>query len=144
MGIDERVGYDLYLVPARAGDDPGELLEKLGGPDAGAVDEALVAVVLRNAIGLEVVRSEANDVLQVTSWTTATAPFQLLIYGDHATASMLDWEKPSMHAPFRYEMLFALLAALAERSGWQMYDPQLDRIVDPAATATRRRFLGLS
>jgi hypothetical protein len=123
------VSWDLYLVPAKHGDDPSEWLEEVAeedyeGDDARRHAEAVLAVVpeleLHGPFGSE---------YQLTATEASGLPVDIGLHGNHASISIAYWDLGPRAAELAALVVRATEALQAE-TGWVAYDPQEDRIVE--------------
>jgi hypothetical protein len=122
------VSWDLYLLPADHGQDPGEWLEA-AAEDGGDVEaarlhaEALVAGKPELQLG-----GPFGDSYQLTLPEDSGFPLDVGLYGNHASISVAYWDLGDRTAELG-RLVEEIVAGLAEETGWVAYHPQEDRVV---------------
>jgi hypothetical protein len=126
------VSYDLYMLTPEPGVHPGDLLERLDGagpPDPEALErQRRIAAALRAADP----RLEQNDYeLEGTPGIQLIADdgIDISLSPAYASISFPYWE--SLDAARLIEDIDRAAKIITAETGWQLYDPQLDRFIDP-------------
>jgi hypothetical protein len=130
------VSYDLYMLKPQPGEDPMDTLERLeeqGEPasaDPAAAErnrriaDALLA--LNPAYGESAI--ELRDIE-----LTAEGGLQLTLSDDQASMNIPYWD--SLDPAHLAREIDAAAKAIAAETDWQLYDPQLEKFLDPARDA---------
>jgi hypothetical protein len=131
------VSYDLYMLTPEPGVDPGETLEQLAeSPAPPNADASARQIRLATALRTADPRFEQFDYEQdgVPGIELSAEPgFQVSLMPDHASISFPYWDSLD---PAELSRDIARVAKLiAAETGWQLYDPQLDRFIDPERDA---------
>ena len=108
------MSYDLYMLTPEPGVDPGETLEQLAESPAPAEADA-IARQRRLAAALR----------------TADPRFEQL--PDHASISFPYWD--SLDPAEISQDIARVAKIITAETGWQLYDAQLDRFIDPERDA---------
>jgi hypothetical protein len=125
---DEGVSWDLYLIPADHGEDPGDWLEA-AAEDGGDLEaarlhaEALVARLPELQLG-----GPFGDSFQLTLTEDSGFPLDVGLYGNHASISVAYWDLGDRTAELG-RLVEEIVVGLAKTTGWVAYDPQEDRVV---------------
>jgi len=130
------VSYDLYMLKPQPGEDPMETLERLeeqeeqASPDPAAAErnrriaDALLA--LNPAYEESVIEHRDIEL-------TAEGGLQLTLSDDQASMNIPYWD--SLDPSHLAREIDAAAKAIAAETDWQLYDPQLEKFLDPARDA---------
>jgi hypothetical protein len=152
------LSYDLYLLDPEPGVEPYEQLERLDAEELSASPDP--AIQGRNRRLVEALRdadpryeeSQLNyDVLAEQQGIsvdeakarnrsiqlTAEDGLEINLYDHHADITFPYWE--SLDAEALTRDIASASSVIATETGWKLYDPQLERVIDPAADASEIR-----
>ena len=123
------MSWDLYFVPDEATDDPHRWLEQA---EREGVDEA---AALRH---VEAVRARRPELelfgpseygYELTSPEDSPFPVEVGLHGDHASMSVAYWDLGDRESELA-ELVVEIATALRDETGWVIFDPQSERIVE--------------
>jgi hypothetical protein len=132
------VSYDLYMLTPEPGAEPMHQLERMESEEARSRDrdgEARVrrlAEALRTAeAGYEQSEFELDGRLGIE--LTAADGVQITLWPDHASVTFPYWD--SLDAARLAAQIDRASRIIAADTGWKLYDPQLEKFIDPLRDA---------
>jgi hypothetical protein len=134
------VSWDLDLVPREHADDPNEwLASRVDEPrDANAVLAHAAAIRARRP-ELELFGPAEDGSAELSMPGDSQFPLQVYLFGDHAGVTVAYWDVGDESAALA-DLLYDVVSALVETTGWVPYDPQDDRALE--LDELRAAFLG--
>jgi hypothetical protein len=148
------VSYDLYMLSPQPGEDPMETLERLEeGEEAAAPDPVIAERNRRIADALIATNSNYTesevkfDVIAEQSGISVEEArakhryielfdedgFQITLSDEQASINFPYWE--SLDPKRLAEEIAKASNVIREETGWQLYDPQLEKFIDPVRDA---------
>jgi hypothetical protein len=148
------VSYDLYMLSPQPGEDPMETLERLEEREEAAAPDSVIAERNRRiadaliATNSNYTESEIKfDVIAEQSGISveeARAKHRYIeLFDEDGFQITLSDEQASINFPYRESLDPKRLAeeiakasnVIREETGWQLYDPQLEKFIDPVRDA---------
>ena len=148
------VSYDLYMLSPQPGEDPMETLERLEEREEAAAPDPVIAERNRRiadaliATNSNYTESEIKfDVIAEQSGISveeARAKHRYIeLFDEDGLQITLSDEQASINFPYRESLDPKRLAeeiakasnVIREETGWQLYDPQLEKFIDPVRDA---------
>jgi hypothetical protein len=148
------VSYDLYVLSPQPGEDPMETLERLEEREEAAAPDSVIAERNRRiadaliATNSNYTESEIKfDVIAEQSGISveeARAKHRYIeLFDEDGFQITLSDEQASINFPYRESLDPKRLAeeiakasnVIREETGWQLYDPQLEKFIDPVRDA---------
>jgi broad specificity phosphatase PhoE len=132
------VSYDLYMLTPEPGVDPMDQVERMEGTGPRAPDPEGEARARRLAEALRAAdaRYEQSDV-QAEGTTaiglSAEDGMEITLWPDHASFNFPYWE--SLDAARLAADIEQAAKVIAGETGWELYDPQLEKFMDPVRDA---------
>jgi hypothetical protein len=122
------VSYDLYVLPVAPDEDPADALERLeeSAPDTDPQELDRIASAIQATLP-HLERVDGDDFVELDTPEGAN-PFQILVSPGQVGASVPYWDDDE-RAEATYRELLGALEIVQERTGWVIYDPQLDRVI---------------
>jgi hypothetical protein len=133
------VSYDLHLLDCAPGDDPEKLhdrLEQFAAEGAQSPPDPAIDARNRRLADTLLAAHPAYSEYSGDDGIELTDPDGLQIYlSEHeATITFPYWD--SLDAEALMERVQAAARVIGSETGWRVFDPQLDKVVDPAQDAT--------
>jgi len=123
------VSWDLYLVPRDAAGNPSEWLEAHDEQGQNAVLARKHAdVIIKRRPDLHL-GGPFGESYQLTPPEESELPLDIGLYGNHASISVPYWDLEERTTELA-ELVVDVATTLATETGWVLYDPQEDRIVE--------------
>jgi hypothetical protein len=132
------MSYDLYMLAPEPGADPMDQLERMESDEprqrdpAGEARARRLAEAIRSADG----RYEQSEFeLEGTTGIELSAEdgIQLSLWPDHASFNVPYWD--SLDARQLAADIDRVAKVIAAETGWELYDPQLEKFLDPVRDA---------
>jgi hypothetical protein len=145
------VSYDLYMLRPEPGVDPMETLERLSEQDETVPIDPAVAERNRRVADALLAGNPAfsefefdhealaqndgtslDEARQTYRWIELTdeSGLQVTLYDQQAAITFPYWD--SLDAGRLMEQIGATSKVIEEETGWRLYDPQLEKFLDPA------------
>jgi hypothetical protein len=131
------MSYDLYMLDCSPDENTDAIGERLEADPDGENPLDSAALERNRRIAASIAASpagastfEGDDVVEVTIGDLA---LQVALYDDNAAITFPYWE--SLDAHELTGRITGIAAIVHAETGWRMFDPQLDRVVDPARDA---------
>jgi hypothetical protein len=152
------LSYDLYMLDPEPGIEPYEQLERLDAEEQSASPDP--AIQSRNRRIVESLRDAdaryeeshfSYDVLAEQEGIsvdeararfrsiqlTAEGGLEINLYDHHADITFPYWE--SLDAEALTRDIASASSVISRETGWKLYDPQLERVIDPATDGAEMR-----
>jgi hypothetical protein len=132
------VSYDLYMLAPEPGVDPMEQVERMESEEAGSRDPESEARARRLAEALRAAdpRYEQSE-FEFEGGTgiqlTAEDGIQITLWPDYASVNFPYWD--SLDAARLAADIDKASKIIAADTGWELYDPQLEKFMDPVGDA---------
>jgi hypothetical protein len=148
------MSYDLHMLEPRPGEDPVETLERLAAEEGSAAPEPAIlernrrmadsllalnpaysefefkyeAIAEQSGISVEEARARYRHIELMDE-----GGLQVILYDHHASINFPYWE--SLDPAKLLREIAGAAGVIADQTGWQLYDPQLEKFLDPARDA---------
>lgn len=130
------MSYDLYMLAAVPGEEPMDTVERLEEQeDAAPPAPAAAARIRRMADALKANASyiEGDEAEPGCVELSDEDGLHITLSGEHAAFNFPYWD--SLDAKRLSEEIARAAKVIGGETGWDLYDPQLERFVDPVADA---------
>jgi hypothetical protein len=136
------VSYDLYMLAPDAGGDPmGQITQMEGGapraPDPGGEAQARRVAEALRAADQRYEQSEFEFEGATAVGLIADGGLEITLWPDHASFNVPYWE--SLDADRITRDIATAASVIAGITKWRLYDPQLERFVDPQSDTVDMR-----
>jgi len=134
------VSYDLYMLEPVPGEEPMDTVERLEErPPPASPDRAVAGRHRRIAdalLALQPAYVESQEEPHSTELRDAEG-IDVTLSADHAWINFPYWE--SLDAARLAQAIERAATVIGAQTGWELYDPQLERFIDPAQDAAELR-----
>jgi hypothetical protein len=130
------VSYDLYMLRPQPGEDPMDTLERLGAEEEPKAPDPAIAERNRRIADALVALNPAyteSEIDQRDLELVDERGLQITLSDDEASITFPYWD--SLDPAQLVQEIEKAATAIAKETGWQLYDPQLEKFLDPARDA---------